>query len=90
MIATNIGHYETLQHVSIMCLLIYLISIKHVHSSLQYQPIITTNIADYETLQPVSTIYLLIYLIFIKHVHFSLQCQTMIVTNMVIMKQYSL
>ena len=72
MIATNIGDYKTIQHVSIIYLLIYLIDIKHVHSSLQYQPIITTNIGDYENLQQVSIIHLLIYLIDIKHVNYSL------------------
>ena len=48
MIATNVGDYETLQEVSIIFLLIYLLDIKHVHSSLQYQPMITTNICDYK------------------------------------------
>ena len=46
----NIGHYETIQHVSTIYLLIYLIDIKHVHSSLLYQPMITTNIGDYKTI----------------------------------------
>ena len=62
-------------------LLIYLIDIKHVHSSLQYQPMITTNIGDYETIQHVSTIYLLIYINDIKHVHSSLKYQPMITTK---------
>ena len=69
MITTNIGDYEILQHVSIIHLLIYLIDIKHVHSSLQCQTIITTNIDDNENLQRVSIIYLLFYLIDIKRVH---------------------
>ena len=66
----NIGHYETIQHVSTIYILIYLIDIKLVHSFLQYQPIITTNIGNYETLQHVSIIYLLIYLTDIKNVQF--------------------
>ena len=73
MITKNIGDYENLQDVSIIFLLIYLIDIKHVHSSLQYQTMITTNYGDYEILQHVSVIYLLIYLIDIKHAPFSLQ-----------------
>ena len=72
MITTNIGDYETIQLVSIICLLIYLIDIKHVHCSLQHQPMITKNIGDYETIQLVSIICLLIYLIDIKHVYSSL------------------
>ena len=72
MITTNVGDYETLQDVSIIYLLIYLIDIKHFHSSLKYQPMIATNIGDYETIQFVSIIHLLIYLIDIKHVHSSL------------------
>ena len=48
MIATIIGDYETIQMVSIICLLIYLIDVNYFHSSLQYQPMITTNIGDYE------------------------------------------
>ena len=43
MITTNVGDYETLQHVSIIHLLIYIIDIKHVYSPLQYQPMIITN-----------------------------------------------
>ena len=74
----NIGDNETIQIVSIIHLLIYLTDIKHVHSSLQFQTMITTNIGNYEFLQHVSIIYLLIYLIDIKHVHSFLQCQPMI------------
>ena len=73
MITKNIGDYETIQFVSIIFLLIYLIDIKHVHSSLQCQTMITKNIGEYEILQLVSIIYLLIYLIDINHVPFSLQ-----------------
>ena len=47
MIIINIGDYETIQLVSIIYLLIYLIDIKHVYSSLQYQPMIIINIGDY-------------------------------------------
>ena len=50
MITTNIADSETIQHVSIVFLLIYLIDVKCVHSFLQYQPIITTNICYYETI----------------------------------------
>ena len=88
MITTNIGDYETIQLVSIIYLLIYLIDIKHVLSSLEYKPMITTNIGDCETIQLVSIICLLIYLIDIKHVHCSLQYQPMIATNLVIMNQF--
>ena len=50
MIIKNIGDYETIQLVSIIYLLIYLIDIKHVHSSFQYEQMITTNIGDYKIL----------------------------------------
>ena len=59
MITTNIGDYETLQLVSIIYLLTYLIDIKHVDSSLQSKPIIT-NIGHFETIQIVSIIYFLL------------------------------
>ena len=81
---TNIGHFKTIQIVSIIYLLIYLIDIKHVHFSLQCPRMIATNIGDYETIQFVSIIFLLIYLIDIKHVHSPHQYQPMIVTNILI------
>ena len=48
MIAKNIGDYETIQFVSIIFLLIYLIDIKHFYCSLQYQPMIIINIGDHK------------------------------------------
>ena len=57
MIASNVGHFETLKLVSIMILLIC--SIDFVNSP-QYQQMITSNIGDYETIQLVSITNLLI------------------------------
>ena len=49
MIVTNIM-IKTIQFVSIIHLLIYLIDSKHVHSTLKYQTMITTIIGDYDIL----------------------------------------
>ena len=59
MIIINIGDYETIQLVSIIYLLIYLIDIKYLHLSLHYKPMIT-NIRHFQTIQLVSIIYVLL------------------------------